>query len=458
MKQGTGFSTLGATLRRLFRAEERPRPAPNARTAGRTERIQDTSLPVGRFSLVGLTELRAHLGPRWPDLSDRVHAVATAVIERHLLPGDVFESSGEDGYVVLFAQLRQREADFKCRMIGKEIAERLLGSEWKELSKVESACAEVSAAALMDSDLDSVLEDAFSAVERHHPLQAPAAPAEPCATGAPAPAGPRLAPDEARPETPAFGPPAGGLSAAPISKPSADWCYQPVWDFAQSAIIFFRLVHADEVGDEAAAAMSLDARFARDCWALKKAITDILTLSGHDKRLPIVCPIRAAGLDSGGRGRAIGKLVGVLPPHLRRVLTLELTAPPAWPGVTPLHSTISMLKALKVGVWARLPIDARAFDLMNPEFGLITAQLPRTNPPEAECMKALDTFAARAKASSLACGVAGVSTRSLALAASAAGFRYLSGRAIRGEVRALEQATRYDLARLYRDVALEASA
>ena len=40
----------------------------------------------------------------------------------------------DDGYVVLFAQLTKIEADFKCRVIAKEIGAKLLGSDWDRLA------------------------------------------------------------------------------------------------------------------------------------------------------------------------------------------------------------------------------------------------------------------------------------------------------------------------------------
>ena len=118
-------------MRRLF-AERWPQSPPAPSAARRPEPPGGAAVAGARFSLVGLAELREQLGERWPQLSARVHDLAQAVIQRHLTRGDVFDRHGEDGYVILFTQLTQLQAEFKCRVIAKEIAGKLLGADWTE--------------------------------------------------------------------------------------------------------------------------------------------------------------------------------------------------------------------------------------------------------------------------------------------------------------------------------------
>jgi len=452
MPQGTTVSGLGATLKRLFVPETPENPAARSARAA-PERAQRSSIPVGRFSMIGLAGIREHLGPRWPALADKVHATARLAIERSLLPGDAFEPDGEDGYIVLFAQLGQREADFKCRAIAKEVSKRLLGSEWDQLATVETVCVPIPANAMGAPDMKAMLSEAFADGRTSLSSQADHA-ADPgmdeirkrqAAEWAQLRVNDHAA--GTKNEMSAAEPPPGSGPALETAR--AIWSYLPIWDFQQSAIFFFRLVVADELR-HGSANLQPDKMFELDCRALKKAVSDVLSLADRGRRLPIVCPVHGTSLDHGGR--ALTNIVQHLPPSLRRMLTLELTVPPAWPAHLQLHAVIANLKALRVGVWARLPIDSASFKLMNSGLGLVTAQLPHAGPSESECMKLLDTFAAAARRAGAECGAAGITSRSLALAASAAGFRYLSGSAIHGEVEALEQATRYDLDRLYGDV------
>jgi hypothetical protein len=116
---------------------------------------------AGRFGLIGLQDLREALGARWPELRERVSDLAETVISRHLTPGDVFELQEDGAYVVLFARLNKTEADFKCRVIGKEITQKLLGSESVRLADVSSISVSVSREALAAGSAE-VLESAFS--------------------------------------------------------------------------------------------------------------------------------------------------------------------------------------------------------------------------------------------------------------------------------------------------------
>jgi hypothetical protein len=68
----------------------------------------------------------------------------------------------------------------------------------------------------------------------------------------------------------------------------------------------------------------------------------------------------------------------------------------------------------------------------------------------------LGAFVQKAERSGFTCGVSGLRTRAAVLAATAAGFRHLSGPAIHRDVIALGQATHFDLKSLYRDLLPEA--
>lgn len=85
------------------------------------------SLVAGKLQLVGLEDVRKSLGDKWPAIAERAFAIAEKTIQRHLRPGDIFRKSTEDGFLVLFSQLSETEAQFKARAIADEIRERLTG-------------------------------------------------------------------------------------------------------------------------------------------------------------------------------------------------------------------------------------------------------------------------------------------------------------------------------------------
>src|SRR5450432_1356001 len=68
-----------------------PRPVANEATAANSLKsrlsaaVQGRSvIAAGTFHLVGLAEIREHLGPEWERVRDKVHKQTQRVIERHI--------------------------------------------------------------------------------------------------------------------------------------------------------------------------------------------------------------------------------------------------------------------------------------------------------------------------------------------------------------------------------------
>ena len=464
MRKRIGGGVLLERLRRLF-ASDSQEDAPMGGLSGQDGglRVQRPGLPVGRFSLVGLRHVQAELGDRWPALAERVHALAEAVISRHLLSGDVFELNAEGDYVVLFCQLGEREAEFKARAIGREITDRLLGSEWSQLSTVEGVSSSIPRTVPVADDLEATLATAFARGTRFVTALEDAPPPGQEEEARPVPP-PMPSPSESSvPPSPAdqglvlaegpSPPPRSRSTAVRIGRPGPAWRYAPIWDFRQHTLIHFRIVPAEGRRDEHLTGSALHrSTFADDLAALRQAVADIVRLAGMDRRLPVTCPLNGAALDHPAPRRALLDELKALPPHVRRLLTVELVPPPGWSRSRPVDQFIEAVIALKSRVCARLPTHAASLSLLAELPGPVTLQLPDKRLPEAKCIRFLETFADRALSSRRDCGVAGVATRSLAMAASAAGFRFLSGPAIHDEIAALDQATRFDLSRLYKDL------
>ena len=441
MDKAGGKPGLGERLRRLFAPRERL--VYGGDRARRQVEPRET-VSGGRFGLVGLTELRAHLGDRWPELSDRVHSLAQAVISRHLTRGDVFDAQGEDGYVVLFAQLSKAEADFKCRVIAKEISAKLLGSEWDLLSNVSGVTIELERDVLVVDDLPGALA---RAVSRGTPLgpetQGEAGAAVRTRRGTHTPV---LAATETTRTPPRV------LSTAvetpeDIEPPT----YAPVWDFQSSAMLRFRLLPPpDEADADSRSAIMLAAK--QDVGALTKTLFDLGRLAQLGRRLGVICPVRLTTLGRDGWRSQLIRMLKDCPEPQRRLVALEVIAPREASAAWPLAMQ-ARCAGLPVTWTARVDPDG---DLSALKAGLgfsqITLALPPGFPSGRAGVARLDAFARTAERAGLACGVLGLESRSLALAASAAGFSQLSGPAVHEGVTALTQAVRFDLASLYRDL------
>jgi PAS domain S-box-containing protein len=82
---------------------------------------------AGRIRLVGMDEVRAALGDRWPAMAARAMATAEAVMRRRCGSQDSYERIGDTGFLVCFGLLSEPEASFRAAVIGREIRERLIG-------------------------------------------------------------------------------------------------------------------------------------------------------------------------------------------------------------------------------------------------------------------------------------------------------------------------------------------
>ena len=94
------------------------------------------------------------------------------------------------------------------------------------------------------------------------------------------------------------------------------------------------------------------------------------------------------------------------------------------------------------------PVSSRSLAIKSCGAELATMTL-QAMLPEAAQMKALDVLAERAVDAKLDCAVWDIATRSIVIAAAAAGIRYLSGSAVAQDLQSLSNALRYSLADLY---------
>jgi PAS domain S-box-containing protein len=91
---------------------------------------------AGKVQLVGLAEVRAAIGDRWPALAERSFQAAENILRKHLSATDVFSRTADDGFLVCFTELGEAEAQFKARTIATEIREKLVG-DFPEMAETE---------------------------------------------------------------------------------------------------------------------------------------------------------------------------------------------------------------------------------------------------------------------------------------------------------------------------------
>jgi len=82
---------------------------------------------AGKIKLIGLEEVRAALGPRWPAVSSRVMASAEHVIRRRCGSSDSWSRTPDGGFLICFGDATEQEAAFRAAVIAREIRVRLIG-------------------------------------------------------------------------------------------------------------------------------------------------------------------------------------------------------------------------------------------------------------------------------------------------------------------------------------------
>lgn len=130
-------------------------------------------ITAGCIHLIGLSEIRDSMGPRWDAAKERVHHYAHRVLERMLSPGDLWFRHGESDYVVVFARLDKTAAQLVCGKIVATLHESLLGNNDFSRIRVTTAVLQIDGEVLMETTrLDDLLARA-AAEARAGAAQAP---------------------------------------------------------------------------------------------------------------------------------------------------------------------------------------------------------------------------------------------------------------------------------------------
>jgi hypothetical protein len=425
-ERAPGFlASFADAARRLLAQPSSARPVGGlGRSGGGDKAVDEVMAPVCAFQMVGLAEVQASLAERWPELAEKVHATAQTIIARHLVRGDVFERRGDDGYLVLFATLGAKEAEFKSRVIAREIAERLLGQgDGADRLEVTARCAMVSADALASGDCEMAVDMALAQATQD-PLETAADRSAPSASGVSA-----------------------GAAASMIRS------YSPVWDTEQMTLLRFRgYIPRDPPGvlqDRAREAVA----FQQDLAVIRAVAGDLQVLARQNRRLPTTIALDHASLSITSQRASLRHALSNIPASLRKFVTLEVCGPEEAFWTYGCKAFLEMTKPLGVGWSALVPLEQ--IHLIPPAGTLkvVATDLNGMGGSEAQALAMLAAFAGAARAQGLEACVYGLNSRALVLGAVGAGFRYVAGSAIHPDVTGLATALRFEPSDLYADMA-----
>lgn len=449
VRQHAFLSSLAEGARRLLRGDERRGLGGLPRWRLTVPARADPVVPLSSFRMVGLAEVQAKLADRWPQVSEKVHLIAQNTISKHLVRGDVFERLGDDGYLVLFAGLGSAEAEFKSRVIANEIARHLLGDSEAAGIHVTSHCAMISAVALA-SDGEAALSQAL---EPQSPQTRPAAEQGVAAADddrshsmrLPRPIDAPTAKEGLRPT------PCAPIVGAAEGRTHA---YSPIWDVAQMTLLRFRAVGLGlAAANEAGRGEELEG-FRLDLALIRAVGADLLELVDSGRRLPVTIALRHTSLCAATQRAELHRALAETPPALRKLITLEICAPQEVFWTYACKAFFEATHPLGVGWSAAVELErTNAIPRGAAQLRSVGALLAGRPGEDAQSMRLMAAFGARARELGLICAAYGLESRALVLAAIGAGFRFLAGPAIHADITHLKNAVKFKPLDLYPDLA-----
>lgn len=389
----------------------------------------------GRMQLIGLGKIRKRAGDDWPALQKIVYDTVEAVLEEGLAASDLSFRYGDDGYLVLFADLQGAEAEAKAAAIVDTVRQRLYAANAREFSEFE-------------------ITNTVGILEARDFIAPDGGFAWPAALQAPAP----VAED-------VFTPPTVEVDARPAAGVMAEedlglsFSYQPIWEIGKAAVTSFLALPRREAALSAPlqqyAALYSTAGHASavdyDLRVLEQVRRDLLRLARENKQTMIVCPVRFQTMRGAESVQKYIHRCATIPEALRKYLILILWDMPAiLPPHEPFWFVPRIRRKLCRATYANI---ARPQDLVQPGwrgsgidgFSLV---LPE-NPVEEAAQQEIDRFCVNAKALSARTAILNAASRSIVSMSIGSGADYVAGDVIAPYVAAPEAMYRFRYEFLY---------
>lgn len=373
----------------------------------------------GRLHMIGLEKVKPSFGPRWPQVADKAHELAKLAIERRLNPSDVYTRFGDLSYLLVFGNLGQAEAQVKCALIAREIAEKLLGTQAAaKLMQVSCVSMKENGRLMFEDvgDLDALIREFEARWAEQQKIEKNARQI----------AFQWIAEEDAE------------RSWEALTK-QIGYIYRPMWTVRSQAVTTYHclptlpgedgdmLVGYDVIPKEA------PSRFIPklDRLLLHKAAQELMWLRNAEKTLLLAVPVHFDTLARTQSRVAYVNDCHEIPEELRRYLVLELVG--VEDGV-PAGRLIELTSALSTECRAlliRLPIGFANFDAVGQTHvtacGLAVDGATMT---EAALFKEFNRFCEEAERVHKQKYVHGLSSSSLLTAALSAGFGYVDGETV----------------------------
>ena len=406
---------------------------------------------AGQLQLVGLDNIRARFGDRWPHVAERVHATIRLILRRRLSAKDISRRHGDFGYIVFFAEPSKEEAHRRCALIGEEIARQLVGEEFAEAAEIRSVVGVVDGKLLLER------AGAYDSVAKSLADPAAAAP-----DGAPAPMG-------AKPAASSPGPAAPAADKPPRGRPRNDdnfltiardltYLYRPLWSVRRDMLSTYLCQPSGKV-------LSPPLESGYNVLPLSAGAElfltlDLLTLAHVDhahgelhrigRRALFASPVHFRTLALAGTHDAYVSGVRDIAADRRQDIVFEVVGLPVSIGFDALSAVVGPMKSAARSVIARVSLDFTRFgELRKSGLSGVGADLDMHAQTESEIICKFNSFAENAGRAGLRSFLHGVRSTSLGTAAICAGFDYIDGDAVATALGKPDQATRFKSEELF---------
>jgi hypothetical protein len=413
------------------------------------------SLHASRINIIGLKRVKERFGQTWQHVADRADRIARNVIERHLEPGDIYATWGEDTYITVFARLGEQEARVKCYLIGNEIVRTLLGEDAAECFEVKTAVTRVDGS--LDLQAVGSMETLFEGAEVISPL---APPPEPVPPAPEAEAAARdwnmdlaFVPIERDRPVPTESDPVRANLLAGV-----DFVFRPMWDPTRNVIATYlcvpqvRLSDIDGAVGEASLAVAgdADATARLDSATIARVKADLKAMAADGRRMIIAMPIHFETLCSAARRRRCAAEIGAIPEPMKQYLVVEVIDVPAGVLKPRLMEVIAPLRLHCRAVSLQVAIGTIDFThIRGTGISAVGADIGHLAKSEFILMQQLARFQRAAEKAEVVTFLHGAQSRSLVAAAVGAGFHYVDGDAVAATLARPDRIVPFQLADLY---------
>jgi len=430
---------------------------------------------VGRLNMIGLNKIRERFGSEWTRLAQRAERIACNVIEKHLVPGDIYAKWGEDSFVVVFARLSEQNARIKCYLIANEISRSLLGEESSELLEIKTAISRVDRAIDFASlsGLDDLLEaakpipplgpdEALMLVEREDGAEV-GSDAEGTQDAFESPFG-------APPELEAI---SSEYVMIPIERPrrapkvmtgirgdvlaGMDFVFRPIWNPTLNVIATYYCMPRVRLSDvegssgdaELAVAGDAEATARLDAATVERVKQEFAEMEAAGRRLIITAPLHFETVSSMSQRRRVAATIAKIGP-MNACLVIEIVGVPVGIQKLRIIDIVSPMRAHCRGVSLQMPMETIDFShVAGAGVAAVGAELTHASKGEFIQIQQLNRFQRAAEKAGLATFVHGARSLSMVAAALGAGFHFIDGDAVASSVPHADRALEFHLADLY---------